>query len=217
MLSLLSIRGELLGRSSLADQTRDLAKETRDAVIGAKNESEQRERHHKETLSPNLEVSEVGAVASCQQNQQRELVYSITLAGNLYNIGPGPIRGYKAWLAPRGLPTAFMTYPSLGAGERRNFTVYSKFDAAARQSVNLTLTPGDQKAYPFRCGITYATLFGELGFLVLESDSGTSEDARIIQSAAPQTILNAEAVAAQYDLAPEFPDGDRSTDFLPEW
>lgn len=47
---------------------------------------------------------------------------------------------------------------------------------------------GESKPYPFRCGVTYATIFGELGFLVLQSDSGRSEDTVLIEARAPQTI-----------------------------
>src|ERR1700722_12125711 len=158
--------------------TRSLAQETRDTLQAAGNESNQRERHHRESLTPLLyaEILESRLRATLSENTNKYSYY-IQFVGKLRNVGPGPATGVLVHFIPMEMARQRFFEPPIGSNGLGSFDLkyVCEFDATKGGKVNFI--------WPHECAIEYADLFGNRGWLILKSSSATTNAFKLVESA----------------------------------
>jgi hypothetical protein len=105
------------------DDTKKLAEETRDVVKNARAESEQRERHHRESLAPLISARGLEAHVRTAQSLSRGMIYRVTLMGTLRNSGPGPATEISVLFTPRTCDRREFPAEPIGAGAETDLVV----------------------------------------------------------------------------------------------
>jgi hypothetical protein len=175
-----------------------LAFETWRSLKVTRAESDQRERHHKESLSPNLECVSLSALLFGNRTAAGNYEYIARLQGNISNIGPGPVRRLYFYFEPLGMESIIGRHPYIPAGEGRSWQIDKACEATRLQALGATVAPGQSSLCPFRCLIAYDSIFGELGWIVLSSASGNSDDVETVDASSPQPKVTPAVLAERY-------------------
>ena len=158
---------------ALAMDTKKLAEETRDVVRGAQAESEQRERHHQDSLAPLISTRGLTTLVKAEA-VGKTLIYKVALSGKIVNFGPGPAAEVSGWFEPFGTPRQHFTAAPIGANAEIalaiEYVVGETFAGAANVG----------SKWPFHYAIRYVSMFGDEGWLVLYSASGHDKDVRVL-------------------------------------
>lgn len=154
--------------------TRNLAKETRDAVNTANAESDQRERHHREGLAPVL-YTKLLETRLCTRVDaaSKKHVYWVRLRGTLENVGPGPATTTTVHFKPFGYNLRRFPLRPIGANAAVEFEIEYPCGDENREKLNFT--------WPYDCAFEYSDMFGNRGWLIL-SGAGRSDDFELTEN-----------------------------------
>ncbi|HEV3091538.1 MAG TPA: hypothetical protein VGX91_08880 [Candidatus Cybelea sp.] len=160
--------------AAMAFFTMRLAADTRDVVRGAKAEAQQRERHHRESLAPLISAKVLEArVAQPMRSADGTLIFPIKLNAKIENVGPGPAAEVSICFIPKGMPRRiFPAAPIAASGTNEEEARY------VEGSVGTEIG----QPWPFVCGILYSNMFGDLGWVLMSSETGRTDDKAIILS-----------------------------------
>lgn len=160
--------------AAMAFFTMRLAADTRDVVRGAQAEAQQRERHHRESLAPLISVKVLEArVMQPLRSGDGTLTFPIKLNAKIENAGPGPAAEVSICFIPRGMPRRiFPAAPIAASGTNEEEARY--VEGSVAREVGQT--------WPFLCGILYSNMFADLGWVLLSSETGRTDDRTIISS-----------------------------------
>ncbi len=160
----------------MAFYTRRLAAETGKALESSADQMRQAEIHHRESVSPSVFLT-----ITCRVVRQDNTVL-LCVAGSVANLGPGAAGNVVCVVQPLGW------WRKLEADVATIVNPCSVHDFTVTWP--LSDEPGsDPGPIPFRYGVRYNDLFGDEGWTIQESSSGSASLLETLESVLPSAHL----------------------------